>query len=111
MRRYLLIILGLAFVLVIGNSQPPLSTKSKKAAEYYMNAIEQLNLLYYDRAAYFLINAINIDPDFIDAYFLMGQVYADKLQDSLAIVYYKKGLSLNPDYYPPVYSELANLEY
>jgi outer membrane protein OmpA-like peptidoglycan-associated protein/tetratricopeptide (TPR) repeat protein len=111
MRGFIVIILVVVGGYCYGQPQMPVSTKSKKAEELYKSALEQLGLLYYDRAIYYLNEALKHDSNFIDAFFLLGQIYTDIQDDSLAIEFYKKGIVLNPDYYPPVYSEMATIEF
>ena len=92
-------------------AQPQLSTKSKRAIKCYQDALSQANLYNLEKAISLLEEAIVIDKKFIEAYFFLGELYSDSGQDSLAIETLKKAIQLNPDFFPPVYSNLASLEF
>lgn len=110
MRYYLFLLLG--FICCINGlyAQQKLSTRSNRAAKFYTEATSNLNLLYYDATIRNLNEAIKEDENFIEAYILLGEVYTDTRQDSLAIVTFKKSIGINPEFFPPLYSNLANLE-
>ncbi len=92
-------------------SQPQLSTKSAKALKLYQDALGKANLRYYDEAIRNLKLAIEVDPKFIDAYVLMGEIQMDNNQENDAIESFKKSIQLNPDFFPLEYFELAQLEF
>lgn len=90
--------------------QKQLSTKSKRATRDYQEAIAKANLKAFDQAIALLNDAIHDDPNFIEATIMLGEVYSDNMQDSLAIITMRKAIRLNPDFFPGIYSNLANLE-
>jgi outer membrane protein OmpA-like peptidoglycan-associated protein len=91
--------------------QRQLTTKSKRAIQDYQEAIAKAHQKAFDQAIALLKNAIQEDPDFIEATIMLGEVYSDNMQDSLAIITLRKAISLNPDFFPGIYSNLANLEF
>jgi outer membrane protein OmpA-like peptidoglycan-associated protein len=91
--------------------QRQLTTKSKRATRDYQEAIAKAHQKAFDQAISLLKNAIQEDPDFIEATIMLGEVYSDNMQDSLAIITLRKAISLNPDFFPGIYSNLANLEF
>lgn len=109
MRNFLLILLVLIGEQI--NAQNNLSTKSKRAARLYQEATANLNLLAYDNAIFNLCEAVKEDTGFIEAYILLGEVYLDTHKDSLAIASFKKSIRIHPNFFPPLYSNLANLEH
>ncbi len=55
--------------------------------------------------------AIKIDPQFIEAYIFLGQIYAEMGQKENAINLYKKSIEINPSYYPATFYNLAFIEH
>lgn len=108
------VVLFFAFLILyplILRSQKELSTKSKKAKHYY-EAGEQL--LQQQKLAEAKLNfqqAIDEDPDFYEAYMLMGEICEQEKNDSAAVVVYKKAVELDPDRFPAAFQILADIEY
>jgi outer membrane protein OmpA-like peptidoglycan-associated protein len=92
-------------------AQKELTTKSKKAIKLYQDASVQANLYNLPEAIHLLKKAIAEDKNFIEAYLVLGEFYQERKQDSLAIETLTKATLLNPDFFPPVYSNLAKLEF
>ncbi len=88
-----------------------LSTKSKKATRYYENGQHFLKEDNIYQAKENFQQAINEDAEFFEAYMMLGDLYETEENDSAAVRYYKKAVEVNPDFYPPTYFMLANLEY
>jgi outer membrane protein OmpA-like peptidoglycan-associated protein len=82
-------------------------TRSKKAVYLYENAGRQYNLLNYTESIRLLSQALKMDDDFIEAWLLLGQVYTDANRIEKSIEAYKKAISLNPKFFPPVYYLVA----
>ena len=99
--RKSLLVRSLLFILLFFNSmiafpQTKLSTKSKKAIEYYEQADNYRVRGHYDVAIELLEKAIQKDDQFAEAYSRMGLVYRMANNLSLCEEYYKKALSLYP---------------
>lgn len=103
------------FILIISSlhaySQQQLSTKSPKAISLYKDAIAKANQRAYDQAIALLNMAIKEDAQFIEATIMLGEVYGDNMQDSLAILTLRKAIALDPQFFPGTYSNLATLEF
>jgi outer membrane protein OmpA-like peptidoglycan-associated protein/Tol biopolymer transport system component len=93
------------------SAQQQLSTKSPRAISIYKEAIAKANVRDYDRAINLLNEAIREDPNFIEATIMLGEVYGDNMQDSLAILTLRKSIAIDPKFFPGTYSNLANLEF
>lgn len=93
------------------SAQQQLSTKSHRAAGLYKEAIAKARLLDYGGAIALLNDALQEDPGFIEATIMLGEVYGDNNQDSLAILTLKKSLAIDPNFFPGTYSNLAGLEF
>jgi hypothetical protein len=87
------------------------STKSKKAIDAYNNGLEKYTLHDYRVAATFLLDAIAADPEFLEAYLILAEVYEDDNQPLKSIEIYRKGLPIQESYYPYGFVRLGNLEY
>jgi outer membrane protein OmpA-like peptidoglycan-associated protein/tetratricopeptide (TPR) repeat protein len=88
-----------------------LSTKSKKATSFYQDALKKANGGSLDQAISSLKEALKEDKYFIEARIMLGEMYIDNQQDSLAIESLKSAIELSPDFFPGLYSNLANLEF
>ncbi len=92
-------------------SQQDLYTKSKKAQKYYQEALTRFDNRQDDAALECLKKAIRADRNFIEAWFMMAQIYKDSQKTDLAIETFRRGLAINPGYYPEGYYLLARIEY
>lgn len=87
----------LAIVAVHGVAQAQLSTKSKKAIEFYIEA-DNYRVRGQFREAIALLNlAIEKDDEFVEAYQRLGLVYFNMKQFDQAITQFEKGISLTTD--------------
>jgi outer membrane protein OmpA-like peptidoglycan-associated protein len=92
-------------------AQPQLSTKSKHAIRFYQEAVARANTGVLDLAIDLLKKAIEEDKNFIEAHIMLGELYSDSNKDSLAIEVLNKAIQINPDFFPGLYSNIANLEF
>jgi outer membrane protein OmpA-like peptidoglycan-associated protein/Tfp pilus assembly protein PilF/Tol biopolymer transport system component len=86
-----------------------LSTQSKKAEKLFKEASQHLTYGHYYEATESLQKAINNDPNFVEAYLLLGDANRDQNQMEEALRYYKRGLEINPDLYPPIHFFVARM--
>jgi outer membrane protein OmpA-like peptidoglycan-associated protein len=93
------------------SGQDEYHTRSRKAIYLYEAAGREYTLLNYNEAVRLLTQAIKTDDSFIEAWLLMGQVCtaADFIEKSIDA--YKKAISLDPRFFPPVYYLVALNEY
>jgi outer membrane protein OmpA-like peptidoglycan-associated protein len=92
-------------------SQQQYTTKSRKAIDAYNSGLQNYSLYKYTEAEKLFNIAIKADPEFIEAYLLLAEVYEDSYQPLKAIDIYRKVLPMRESYYPNGYIRLANLEY
>lgn len=109
--KSIIIILFLSFAWTGNYAQTQVTTKSKQALSFYQEAISRANRGDNFVAIDLLNRALGEDPNFIEAQITIGELYSDTQKDSLAIEAYKKAISINPDFFPAIYSNLANLEF
>lgn len=88
----------------------PLSTKSKRAAAMFTEAIDFYNRKDFQKSIRILDRAIQEDPSFTEAYILKGDILSEEQNPREAIDQYKKGIAANPDFSPVLYNIVANVE-
>jgi outer membrane protein OmpA-like peptidoglycan-associated protein len=87
------------------------STSSKRAEKNYEKAAEYFRLKDDATAEEYLQKALKADENFIEAWFMMAQIYLDKGRGEEAVDYFLRGLEVNPDAYPEGYLKVAGVEY
>jgi OmpA-OmpF porin, OOP family len=93
-RLLLLLFTGVTFY---ANAQLPLSTKSKKAIEYYTEADNYRVRGQFTQAIALLNEALDKDKEFVEAYYRMGLVYMSLKDYAKANEYFEKGLKFTND--------------
>src|SRR5436190_9284220 len=78
-------------------AQPTLSTKSKKAIELYTEADNYRVRGQFSQAVSLLLEAIDKDKDFVEAYYRLGLVYMAMKKNQDAVTQFEKGMSLTND--------------
>ncbi|HNT70434.1 MAG TPA: hypothetical protein PKI83_02115, partial [Bacteroidales bacterium] len=109
MKKFILLICISSFTIALFSQN--LSSNNPKAIKYYNDGIK-----FYEN--YESLNALNkfkkateIDPQFIEAYLLVAQIYSDlEIYDS-SIVYYKKAIDIDKDFFPNAYMIIAKISY
>ena len=99
-------------------AQQQFTTTKKKAIKAYQDGEKCYNTFSprtgmpdYLGAEKNFKNAIKIDPNFIEAYIFLGQIYDEMGKDEDAIGMYKKSLDINPSFYPATFYILAKIEH
>jgi outer membrane protein OmpA-like peptidoglycan-associated protein len=85
------------------------STTNKKAIKHYQEAEIAFQNLNNELAIINLKLAIEKDPNFIEPYIYLGDIYAMIRENKLSEEYYKKAITLNPDFFPAAYFTLGQL--
>lgn len=79
------------------------STKSGRAIKFFKEGARQNNLLDYARAEENLLKAIDIDPEFLEASMLLGDVYMASKKFEKATAIYEEVIVRNSIKYPEVF--------
>ena len=108
MRNYLLIFLFIVPVLLKGQQY---SSDNDKAIKAYETALNYYRSYQLDNAILFLNKAIEIDPNFIEAYLVMAQSYTEMKNDEGAINLYRKASGIDSLFYPNAFLMLSDLEF
>ncbi|MCB0850231.1 MAG: tetratricopeptide repeat protein, partial [Bacteroidetes bacterium] len=106
-----------AFSLIILLSAATVTAQKRTYTSTSSRAIKSLEsaMKYYDsrqniKAISEAENATKIDPNFIEAWMLLGDLQADNNNLPAAIDAYKKAIAINPGFFPNTYFALANYE-
>ncbi len=90
-----LIIFIIALLITIGGCQRPAVNRRNLATEYYVNAMVSKAGKLDDRAIEELKESVRVDPEFMLAHSMMGQLYKDQGHYELAAQAYEKACALN----------------
>ncbi len=85
------------------------SSAPKKAGQLWEEALENFQAKDLEKSLKLVSEALRLEPGFVDAHFLTGDIYAAVYRDSLAVDAFQRGLALDPDYQPAAWLRLANL--
>jgi flagellar motor protein MotB len=108
--RFFLFALILQFPAGLWGQTKP-ATTSKKAIDSYNRALQYYSLRNFESAERLLLEAIQADPKFTDAYMLLAEVDIDWGQPLKAIDAYRQGLPIDENHYPYGFIKLGWLEY
>ncbi len=87
------------------------STDSKKAIKSYEKAQEQFRLRNDADAEELVCKALKKDDQFIEAWYMLAQIYLDKGKGAKAAEYFLKGLEVDPSSNPDGYLKVAEVEF
>lgn len=106
MKKNLLLIAILMLALVTSTTKawaqpkPAYSVTSKKAIKQYEEALGQYDQRQYAEAASTLEDLTKSTPDFIEAWYMLAQVYDDMRQPEKTIAPLERALAVNEKFYP-----------
>jgi flagellar motor protein MotB len=101
MKRILLFIaiIGFPMMLIAQGKKQEYTISSKKAIKQFEEALTAYDLRDYEGAIQGLKNAVETEPKFIEAWYLMAQVFDDTRRTHDAIEPLKKALEIDERYY------------
>ena len=88
-----------------------LSSSNRSAVKAYNAGYDKYARRQYAAAITDLNNAVRIDADFIEAHMLMAECFLETNQPQQAKVSFLRCVDIKPDFFPPVYYTLAELEF
>ena len=111
MRRLLLIILLLTSCQAGWNVySQTLHSESNKAIKTYNDGVTYYEYLDYKKAETLFKIAISHDPEFYEAYMMLGELYSRQNNHAKAVENYRKAVLIDSLAYLPVFFSLANAE-
>jgi flagellar motor protein MotB len=84
-----------------------IGTKSRKAAQAFMQAKEHFQLYMFSHAIESLKEATQHDPGFVDAYLMLAQIYFEIDSSRYQVEALNKALELDSECFPPAYINRA----
>jgi outer membrane protein OmpA-like peptidoglycan-associated protein len=87
------------------------SSDNNRAIKAYETALNYYRSFQLDNAVLFLNKAIELDPEFIEAYLVMAQSYTEMQNDEGAINLYRKATRIDSLFYPNAFLMLSDLEF
>lgn len=95
---------------VLAQKDDKLSTTSKKAEKAYLKGEDFYRSFDYNQSVFYLLKATDLDPDFTEAWLLLGDLYLETDMRSEAKNAYKNAVQINASFFPPVLYILGQLE-
>lgn len=108
---FLSLLLGLLLPVHLLAQPMELSSKNKKASKSYLKAVQYYQAKDLSYASIEVDRALNLDPRFIEAWMLKGDVCEDKKDVADAIDAYRHAVEINPDFFPRNFYNLARMEF
>lgn len=91
----------------IAQPAPEYSIKNKKAIKKYEEAVKLYQSRQTEQARMLLDEAVQDDPNFIEAYLFQAQLFDEQGKTHLAIAPLEKAVAINPDFNPLAWMMLA----
>jgi hypothetical protein len=91
--------------------QKALSSRSKKAVAAYENGLRNYSLRNFEEAEKNFQYALETDPNFVESFLVLAELYEDTGQPLKAIEMYSRAVRLNDTFYPAAHLKLGNLEF
>ncbi|MGB0882311.1 MAG: OmpA family protein [Vicingaceae bacterium] len=103
----------LVFSVNIGFAQKTVSSKNKKAIKLFEKGREYYDARNNELAELNLLEAIEKDPNFVEAELMLAYVYQDARKYKKALKHYEKCIEINPKFFPEIYVSAGtiNLKY
>lgn len=110
---YILAVLFMLFSTAMNSlsQEYQLSSKNKKAIKYYNVAVNNYTGNNFGAALTNLDKSVDVDPGFLEAWMLIGDIYTDLKSYNEATLAYETALSIDSTFFPPVYYFLGNIYY
>jgi outer membrane protein OmpA-like peptidoglycan-associated protein/cytochrome c-type biogenesis protein CcmH/NrfG len=106
MSLILVLLLPSEYLLAQGQ-QRELTTSNNRARRAFEDGVHKYNLRDISSAAESFRNAVRIDPEFIEAYIVMGEMFQSAERFEEATEAYQKAIDIDPDFYPGVLYQYA----
>ncbi|NVO02245.1 MAG: PD40 domain-containing protein [Bacteroidetes bacterium] len=113
MRIKFFIILIFVFGLFLSTSKAQsykFSTKNEKALKHYDKATSFFDVYKYDEAEKELLDALEDDKKFIEAWMLLGNIYDETKKFEKAVSAYKSAVAIDPDFFQNIYLTMSRSE-
>jgi len=108
---FLLVLISFYFKVYCQDEEDPCRVKNKHAEKVFNKGVNKMKAGDYLAAAKLFKETIDIEPEFVDAYYAMGKIYLRKNSMNLASVkrYFRKVAELCPTYDIYIYYYLGDI--
>lgn len=110
LKSYISIVLIVLLTNCTVAQQTKVSSTNKKAIKLYEEGKGYYDLRKNDLAELSLLEAIEKDPNFVEAELLLAYVYTDARVYDKALTHYERCIEINPEFFPEVYSSAGALQ-
>ncbi len=93
----------------LGFSQKQVSSKNKKAIKLYEKGRAYYDARNNELAELTLLEAVEKDPNFVEAELMLAYVYQDTRKYKKALDHYEKCIKINPKFFPEIYVSAGTL--
>lgn len=107
--KRLILLFSLGVFAALNSFSQDYTTSNKKAIKLFEEGMDSYNLLYYEAAIESFNQALEKDPNFIEAYILLSQSYAENKDVKNAIVALEKSVKIDPKFYPNAFYFLGEM--
>jgi flagellar motor protein MotB len=108
-KYFILVLLFCCITLLPGLAQT-LHTTSNKALQAYNTGNQSYKFLDLRNAEKYLLEAINIDKNFYEAYMVLGEMFSKQRRFAESAEFYGKAVRIDSLFFKPVFFPLANAE-
>lgn len=91
-------------------SKAQYTSKKKKAVASYVVGVKHARMYNFESAIVSFNEAIERDPNFIEAHLNLGDVYLTKKEFSKAEEYYQNAINIDASFKPTTYMQLASVQ-
>jgi Tfp pilus assembly protein PilF len=77
-----------------------LTTSNSRAKRAFENAVQQYNMRNIAAAEKEFMEAVRLDPNFIEAYIVMGEMFQTNNDHRKAIEAFRRAADINPGFFP-----------
>lgn len=106
----LISIILLLFAFVLSGYSQGFHTSSNKAMKKYNDGISAYDFLYFDAAEENFKEAVRLDPEFLEAHMMLGELYLKQKKYAEASSSYNEAIKIDSLFYRPVFFSLATAE-
>ncbi|MFN2395241.1 MAG: OmpA family protein [Bacteroidales bacterium] len=94
-------------ILYAQRQQPELTTSNNRARKAFEDAVHQYNMRDIESATENFQLAVRHDPEFIEAYIVMGEMFQSVGRYEEAMEAYQQAINIDPDFYPGILYQFA----
>jgi len=111
MKKLAIFLLFCVLTVALYSQARSLSTNSSRAERFYTDGLREYDRNEFAQAVVFFRRALDIDPDFAEAWLMLGEAFERKEMPDSAIVAYRRFSELNPNIHPRAIYRMGDLQF